>query len=944
MLRRAVPLALLLLLAPGLAVSALAQSPTALVRGRFIDSTTHAAIPDVRVRLTSVADSSEVHRTAAREDGTFEVRGLGIRGYRLEATRVGYAPLGRVLHVTQLDQDAGVLAMTPESVPVQGVTVTGSPPPAIQIADTTEYRADAVKTEKNATAEDLVQKLPGVTMENGEIKAQGETVQQVLVNGRPFFGNDPTAAMRNLPAEVVERIQVYDRQSDQAAFSGFDDGQSQKTMNFVLRGRNTQFGKLNAGYGDQDRYQAGGSGSIVRGATRLTLIGMSNNVNQKNFSSQDLIGASGGGGPGLRMSMGGGGRRRGRGGGGRSGGGGPGGGFDPSSFLVGQQPGVATTHSGGMNYAGQWSPKLQVTTSLFVNHSNTDNTQTLARQYLPVQDSLAVYDQQSRSDERNGNQRFDARLDWQPDSLNSMILQPRLYFQQNDARSSGTARNATPDDITLGATQSAASGTTDADNLSSRLTLRHRFGRPGRNVSADLNVGHSLHDGSSDQVSSTQSFFAGSTATDTLDQQSGSRVVTDTFGARIAYTEPLRPGLQGQLVWNPGLSSSRSRARTFALDPLTGLYSLPDSTLSNSFENRTTTQNGAVSTLLTAGSWKLLSSLAAQRTTLHSVQRYPASQTVDQSFNQLLPMASLTASFGGRRSLRLSYNTSSNAPSISQLQNVVNNSNPLSLSSGNPDLRPSHNQTLSLRFSEATPMRSRSRFVFANVTRTSRPIANSTFTAARDTLVDGVELSPGTQLTSPVNLDEAAWNASVFGVYSLPANYLKSIASLNGGGTLTRTPARINGETNIGTSYVIRSGVTLASNISQNLDFTLSYQGAWNRSRNTLTTSSRGDYYSHTLGLRLNVVAGPGVVLREEVSHNLQSGVPSAFGQNVVLWNTSLGKKLFKGDRGELRLTANDVLNENRSVSRSVADAYVEDARNRTLGRYLQAVFSYSFR
>ncbi|MGH7731208.1 MAG: carboxypeptidase regulatory-like domain-containing protein, partial [Candidatus Eiseniibacteriota bacterium] len=287
-----------------------AQSPASpplvtSLRGRFQDPTTQAAVPGVQVKLTSMADTTDVHRVTAKDDGTFEVTGLGVHSYRLEASRLGYAPLETIIRVTRKDQDAGVLALTAESVPVSGITVTESPAPAVQKGDTTEFRAGAVKTHKDATAEDLVQKLPGVTVEGGQVKAQGENVQQVLVNGRPFFGSDPTAAMRNLPAEVVDRIQVYDRQSDFAEFSGFDDGQQQRTMNFILRDQRLKFGKVYAGGGDQDRYQAGGNATIVRGQTRLTALAMSNNINQRNFSPQDLFGAlsGGGGGGGPRIMM-----------------------------------------------------------------------------------------------------------------------------------------------------------------------------------------------------------------------------------------------------------------------------------------------------------------------------------------------------------------------------------------------------------------------------------------------------------------------------------------------------------------------------------------------------------------------------------------------------------------------------------------------------------------
>ena len=943
MASRSTALAILLLL-PSLAF---AQTPG--LRGKFQDSTSRAAVSGVQVKLTSVSDTTVVHRATARDDGTFEVKGLSLQSYRLEATRLGYAPLRIPIQITMPRQDAGVLALTPESIPIGGVSVTESPAPAIQKADTTEFRASAVKTHKDASAEDLVQKLPGVTLENGQVKAQGENVQQVLVNGRPFFGSDPTAAMRNLPADVVDRIQVYDRASDQSEFSGFDDGQSQKTMNFILRDRKAQFGKAYAGYGDQDRYQAGGNATIVRGTTRTTLIGMSNNINQRNFSTQDLFGAmgSGGGGGGPRMMMmgGGGGRPPGGGQGGqfRTGGGFGGGGFDPSSFLVGQQSGVSITHSGGANYAGQWGKRLQVTSSLFLNDSDNDNLQKLTRQYLPPQDSTTFYDQRTVADTKNGNQRFDARFEWTPDSLNSAILQPRLYLQKTATASVGEAANTTLLGSALNAARGVASDDVAGNNLSGRLTLRHRFATRRRNVSADINVGHTLRDGTGSQRSLTESYDGSSTTSDTLDQQSTSQTTTNSYSTRIAYTEPISRRLQAQLIYNPSLTRSEADTRALRFDPATSGYTQPDTALSNSYRSQNLIHNGGLALLYTDGPWKLLSNASYQRAELRSEQTFPGTHNIERTFDDVLPSMTLTATFANRRNVRLAWSTSTTAPTIGQLQNVVNNSNPLSLTSGNPALRPTYSNTLSLRVSEAEPSKSRSKFLFMNVTRTAHPIANATFTTAMDTTLEGVFLARGTQLTKPVNLDES-WNANLFGVYSRPTPWLKSILSLNGGGSFTRTPSLINTATNIASAYSIRSGVVLSSNISPNLDFTVSYWGTYNISRSTLTTNNSGDYFTHNAGLRLNAIVGRGIVVRQELNHNLQSGVTSAYGQDIVLWNTTIGKKLLKGDKGEIRVTATDALDQNRSVTRSITEAYVQDSRDRTLGRYVQAVFTYTFK
>ena len=948
-LLRSVLLAASILL-PSLAL-AQAQPPITSLKGKFVDPTINAPVSGVQVKLTSFADTADVRKVTARDDGSFEIPGLGVHSYRLEASRLGYATLKQVIRVSQKDQNAGVLQMVPEAVNIAGVTVTESPAPAIQKADTTEFRASAVKTSKDATAEDLVQKMPGVTLENGQVKAHGENVQNVLVNGRPFFGSDPAAAMRNLPAEVVDRIQVYDRSSDQAEFSGFDDGGQQKTMNFILRDQKARFGKVYGGYGDDDRYQGGGNATWLKGPNRVTLIGLSNNINQRNFSPQDLFGslsggAGGGGGP--RMMMGGGFRSPGGGGGGgmqmmRMGGGFGGGGFDPSSFFVNQQGGISTTHSGGLNYAGQWTRKLAVSASTFINDADNDNLQFVSRQFLPPQDSLAFYDQNTTTSNRNGNQRFDARFEWTIDSLNSIIVQPRLYFQNNRSSNGVLAQNTTLGGGALNSSDSDTRNRTTGNNLSNRVTIRHRFGKRGRNVSADVQMGHSERDGDRTQLSDNR--FVRGPLPDTVitsDQQTASNSTTNSVSTRIAFTEPLAKGWQGQLTYNPQYTRSVSDARSLGRD-LAGGYSVLDSAQSNDFTNRNVVQNGGASVLFTKGPWRWLTQTSVQRTELKSEQDFPRTNSFRHTFSNVLPSMTLSATFANRRNVRLNWNTSANAPTISQLQNVVDNSNSLSLAAGNPDLRQTYSHNLSLRLSEADPMRSKSKFLFMNMSRTSDPIANATFTAPRDTAIDGIFLARGTQLTRPANLD-VAWSANAYAVYSRPAKFLKSIISVNGGGSFNQTPSRTNAGDNVNKTWAMRYGSVLASNISPNLDFTVSYQGSYNLSRSSLTTATTGDYYAHTIGLRLNAVTKHRIVLRQEASHNLQSGVAAGYDQNIVLWNTTLGRKFLKGDAGELRVTLTDVLKQDRSVARSFTESYIQDSRDRALGQFVQAVFTYNFK
>jgi hypothetical protein len=620
----------------------------------------------------------------------------------------------------------------------------------------------------------------------------------------------------------------------------------------------------------------------------------------------------------------------------RMGGGGfGGGGFDPSSFFVNQQGGISTTHSGGVNYVGQWGPKLSVSSSLFVNDTDNSNDQSVARAYTPAQDSLAFFAQFDTSSNRNRNQRFDARFEWTIDSLNSVIVQPRLYFQQNRSSSDRASFNTTPSGAALSSSSSETDNHTTGANLSNKVTVRHRFAKKGRNVSAEFNIGRNSRDGDRDQVSvNTFGLLSRN-----RDQQTASTSTTDSWSSRIAFTEPLAPGWQAQLTYSPAGTRAESDARTDTLDSGTLTREL-DPTQSNTFVNRTRTQNGGVAVLRTFGPWRWLTQASLQRTTLASERSFPSASPFEHSFQDVLPSMTLSGSFANRRNVRLAWTTSTTPPSINQLQDVEDNSNPLSLSRGNPDLQQTYTHNLSFRMSEADPFKSKSRFVFFNLSRTSDPIANKTVTNPE-----------GIQSTLPVNLDRAL-SVNAFAAYSMPAKFLKSILSFNGGLSFNETPAQLvtvtptlrDSVTVLTRTTSFRGGTVLASNISQNLDFTLSYQGNYNLSRSTLAGSDANDYYSHSIGLRFNAVVYKGIVFREELNHNYQ-GVPTGdFGQNVLLWNTTIGKKFLKNESGEFRLTASDVLRQERSVSRSFTDTYVQDSSDKVLGRYVQAVFSYSFR
>src|ERR1043165_7834490 len=338
----------------GFSLASFSQQPV--LSGTLKDSDNKQAIIGATVKLKRGIDSLTV---VSDKTGKFEFTNLPDTGrYNLIITSLGYELTKQEIVWENVSKNLNDILINKEAKTLSGVTVTAASALAKQKADTTEISASQLKVNPDANTEDLIKKAPGITVENGQVKVGGEQVKKVTVDGRDFFGDDAAATLRNLPAEIVDKIQVFDRLSDQAQFTGVDDGSAAKSINIVTKAnmRNGQFGRFFAGFGTDNHYLVGGNMSYFKKSSRISIVALTNDVNQQNFAEVDLLGATSGGG--------GGGGFRGQ-GGGRQGGGGFGGGG--GSFLVGQQPGVSQTKSVGINYSDKWGKKLDVSGSYFYN-------------------------------------------------------------------------------------------------------------------------------------------------------------------------------------------------------------------------------------------------------------------------------------------------------------------------------------------------------------------------------------------------------------------------------------------------------------------------------------------------------------------------------------------------------------------------------------------------
>lgn len=909
------------------------------VQGRVIDAADKSPLQGTTVVLVSPQDSAIKLGAITSKSGSFLIRDVPAGPWRLSVSFIGFRKHSSTIFIRSSNLDIGTIALQQDTVNAKPINVEADAA-AVQVkGDTTEYNAKAYKTNVNASAEELVKKMPGVSVEGGTVTAHGEDVRRVLVDGREFFGDDPSSTLRNVPADMVDRVQVYDRGSDMSMFSGFDDGNTQKTINLVTKRdrRKGEFGKFYGGYGSQERYSAGATFNYFDGPQRLVVLGLSNNINQQNFSAQDIVGSLGIGGPmgrlanrfasspaGQRMIT----SRSGSGFGGRG---------DLGNLFVNQQNGVTTTHALGSNYSNAIGEDINLSGSYFFNYADNGNTSSLNRDYVTPQDQF--YTEGNNAVSLNRVHRLNLRVEATLDSLNALIVAPRFTLQDGSSYT-GSFGETSNKGLLLSTTQTNNSILNLGIVGGGSLTFRHRFNNSGRNIAITVNTDANSGTSDGDLVSSNK--FSGVDSVFALDQISNQRVIAATYSGSVAWTEPIFSDGLLQVSYTPSVTKSTSDKQTLSFDSTSGSYSTIDTLLTNKFDNTYTSQRTQAlyrwqteNTIITAGAAYQFADLTGQAL-------FPSSGRIVRTFNNVLPSAMWQQKFSRNSNIRLRYSTSTSPPSVSQLQNVVDNTNPIQLKLGNPNLVQDYTHNVSIRFINSDWMSNRSTFGFVSISLINDYIGSASVVTTADTTVNGILLPPGAQITAPQNLDGYISVRSRFS-YGIPITFIPSNVNLNTGINYTRVPGLVNGFENFANTTVIRAGFFLSSNISEDIDISASYDGQYNIVVNSLQREQNANYFTHNASGRLIWNIGA-LACSTDVNNTIYTGLGPDYDRTYTVWNAGLGYRFFDNRAGELRITVFDLLRQNDNVGRSVNDIYVEDSQSSVITRYAMLTFTYDLK
>lgn len=912
-----VVLQLMLLLAiPG---ALLAQKADGTILGRLTDSAGKQPITDATISVINAKDSSLVTFTLSTRTGTFEVRGLPAGNYSLSVTHQAFQPIQKNFTISPEIKriDLGEIFPLKDFKTLDGVTVTNEAPIVVK-GDTVQFNTSGFKTPPNATVEDLLKKLPGVEVDKeGAVKAQGEQVQKIYVDGKEFFANDPKLATKNLTADMVESVQVFDDMSEQAKFTKIDDGSRVKTLNIKLKKdrKKGYFGRGTVSAGDGGRYETNLSVNKFRDEQKLSVLFNANNVNRQNFSSSDMISAMGGGAgiPGIQGSRGGG------------------------------NNGIQRSLSAGANYSNEWLDKIKLTGSYYFSNSNNEQLQTsfTQRNYktkFTQFDSVSHRDGRNYSNSQNQNHRINFRIEAQLDSMTSILFTPAINIQHSESNSGDTSSSivSIPEYKYLALVSNRMNmNERDGLNWNNNLLFRKRFKKKGRTLTLGWSNTFGQSEATGFNITNSNYYDTVGNIQRLIRQNQQSNQTTNTHNNVLStsYTEPI--GINKVLEFNYAytLNHNTSNRTTYNYDPLSAKYDDPNLLLTNEFENRFKAHRVGGNFRLQKAKYNYQLGVGVQQAILesYSFQALTSKDSVVRAdYTNFFPTASFQYTPTRNRNIRFGYNGRTNQPSINQLQNVPDATDTFNIRIGNPNLKQefAHNLSLSYRT--------------FNILTFKYFSANLNFSTVSNKIVSAITTDGPVQRTTYANVD-GYFRGSSYITLGLPFRNPKwKGSSLNFINNLSysRNISIINELRNYNTSFTASQGVGVNINrekIEGAVRANIAYTNV-----NSAAGSLDDNYFTHTYSVDFSLKFPGNVILGSDFDYYFNTGRADGYNLNVPLWNANVRKQLFKKKNGEIRISVNDLLNQNQSINRYADENYIQDTRSMVLRRYFLVSFLYN--
>ena len=888
---------------------AFAQQSGVNVTGSVVEQGSDTPIEQATVRLLNVKDSAMVRGVVSARNGSFTLKNVKKGSYLLHITFIGYDPLYQPLQITGKKNpvNVGKLELSDGAIELGEAVVIGKAPEVTVRNDTVEYNADSYKVTEGSVLEDLLKKMPGVEVDSeGKITVNGKEVKKVMVDGKEFFSDDPKVASKNLPAKMIDKLQVLDKKSDMAQMTGFDDGEEETVINLTVKPGMKQgwFGNAYGGYGSKDRYEGNAMVNRFVNNDQITFMGGANNTNNMGFS--DLAST-------MFSGMGGGGGRR--------------GGFGAGS-------GITSSGNAGLNFSKEFKPdKLTLGGNTRYSHSDNDARSKSDRQNILPGDSSSYDNSEAMSRTKSDNFGVDFRLEWKPDTMTQLIFRPSfsLSHSMNDNFSDATTLDNERD--TVNTNKSNNYSESNGYNLNASIDFSRKLNNKGRVFSATLSGGNS--DSYSDGMNRSDIVYFNQTdalKNSIIDQRSRYDNKGFNYRAYVSWVEPIGHNNFIQATYSISQRKQEALKNVYNQDA-DGIYNVLDSAYSQSYRNNFISQRASLSFKSQRAKFNYTIGLNLDPS-YSSSENFVGDTTLSKITRKVVnlsPMAQFNYMFDKRTNLRIMYNGRTSQPSMTQLQPVADISDPTNITIGNPDLNPRYTNNVFIRFQQFTPEKQRAFMIMANGSYIINDIVSYT----------SYNQETGVKTTTYKNVN-GNYSGNVRMMLNTPLKNKKFSINSMTMASFANSNGYINEEKNTNLNLILseRGGIDFRSSY---LDLGVNGNIRYNATSNSLQKENNQNTFNYGAGGYTTIYLPLNFKIESDVNWSTNSGYGDGFKQNEVLWNASASKSFLKNNQGTLRFKIYDILQQRSNISRSVTASYIQDSEYNTLGSYFMVHFIYRF-
>ncbi len=878
----------------------------AVIKGNVSD-VNGESLPQATVRLLKV-DSTFVKGVKSNNSGNY-VLSVGRNGrYIIEASYLGYDTHYTDISVKNADVHVPQIKLIESAIMLKDVQVVGTKTQIKVAEDTVEFNADSYKTQPNAVVEDLLKRLPGVEVDSdGKITANGKEITKILIDGKEFFSDDPKVASKNLPVNMVDKLQVVDRKSDLARLTGVDDGEDETVINLTVKKgmKNGYFGTAEAGYGTDDRYKGSFNVNRFWNDNQMTLLGNFNNINELGFTDSN----------GNRF-------RR-----------------------FGGNNGINTSQAIGLNFNVGKGEILRVGGDVMYSHSDRNTIESRERQYL-FTDSTSFTNSNKYARDKGHNFRASFRVLWNPDSFNTVEFRPNLSYNINDSWSVDStgifAGDALRSPVSKSINNSDAYG--KSLEFGASFIYSHKFrSKPGRSYSVNLRYQHS-NVREDDNSYSLNRFFNYNDSIDIYDQYTDNHTWSDMAQARVTWVEPLGDVKKGNFLtfayrvqyrWNSADKMVYDHPIIYGgsgIPEIDYSQSLFNDTLSNRFRNDFFNQDIRLG-------YRHVDKLHNLEVGLSLVPTMSKSENlIDDAKNiptrwvwNYAPFIRYRYRMGKTRSFNMNYRGRSSQPTMAQLQPVADKSDPMRIVVGNPNLDPSFNHYINLRFQDFNAENQRSIMLmsFINVTQNSI-VSKTTFNP-----------ETGGQVTEYQNVN-GVWSAHLMGMYSQPLRNKAWQVSVHTFAMYNQRVGFNNGLRNRSGSLMWNLMPSIAFR-PDNLEFEFRPRYSLQYTKNSLQSSGNMTVHNYGGTFSAYYYTPIGLILNSDLTYTATNGYSAGYDKNEWRWDASIAYEFLRDKSLTLSLKAYDLLQQRSNISRNVTANYIDDVRYNSLTRYFMVTLTWKF-